>query len=151
MTKIILIAATAGLLSVGVRAAANPALMGSVKSVYTDYLKIQASLANDSLNGVAANATAIAKAVNGDSMKMLPTAVATEAETLAKASNLKSARVAFKPLSNSLIKYLADRNARSAYVQVYCPMADASWLQSGKSVRNPYYGRGDLTCGEIKN
>ena len=151
MTKIILMAATAGLLSAGVRAADNPALMAPVKSVYADYLKIQASLANDSLNGVAVNANAIAKAVNGDSMKMLPTEVATEAETVAKATDLKSARTAFKPLSDSLIKYLADHHARNAYVQVYCPMADASWLQSSKSVRNPYYGKDDLTCGEIKN
>ena len=152
MTKTILLAAVVGLSgSVGVRAADNPALMEPVKSVYTDYLKIQASLAGDSLNGVAANAEAIAKAVNGDSMKMVPAAVATEAETLAKASNLKSARAAFKPLSDSLIQFLADHHAKNAYVEIYCPMARASWLQTGKDVKNPYYGKEDLTCGEIKN
>ena len=133
------------------QAADNPALMEPVKSVYNHYLKIQASLAGDSLNGVAANAEAIAKAVNADSMKMLPVAVATQADALAKATDLKSARAAFKPLSDSLIQYLADHKAKDAYVEVYCPMANVSWLQADKHIHNPYYGQEMLTCGEIKN
>jgi Protein of unknown function (DUF3347) len=147
-----LCAAVIGLLAAtGARAMDNSALMEPVKSVYGHYLKIETSLANDSLNGVAENANAISKAVESDSMKMLPSAVATEAQALAKASDLKSARAAFKPLSDSLIQYLADHKAKDAYVQVYCPMANASWLQTSKSVSNPYYGKDDLTCGEIKN
>ena len=133
------------------RAADNPALMEPVKSVYNDYLKIQTSLAGDSLNGVAANAEAIAKAVNADNMKRLPATVATEADALAKAKDLKSARTAFKALSATLIKYLTDHKAKSAYVEVYCPMANASWLQADKHVQNPYLGREMLACGEIKN
>jgi hypothetical protein len=152
ITKTILLGTVMGLLcSVGVRAADNPALMEPVKSVYTDYLRIQTALAGDSMTGVAENATAISKAVQGDSMKMLPAAVATEAEALAEAKDLKAARTAFKPLSDSLIKYLADHKARDAYVQVYCPMADASWLQADKKVNNPYMGKEMPTCGEIKN
>jgi Protein of unknown function (DUF3347) len=150
--KITLLAAVAGILgSATARAADNPALMEPVKSVYTDYLKIQASLAADSLKGVAANAEAIAKAVNGDSMKMLPADVATEADALAKAKDLKAARAAFKPLTNLLIKYLADHKAKGAYVQIYCPMADASWLQANKKVNNPYLGLEMPMCGEIQN
>jgi hypothetical protein len=73
------------------------------------------------------------------------------AQDLAKATDLASARAPFKPLSNSLIKYLEDHNARNAYVQIYCPMADANWLQTDKNVKNPYLGRAMLKCGEIKN
>ena len=129
----------------------NPALMEPVKSVFNHYLKIQGDLANDSLKGVAENAGAIAKAVDGDKMKMLPATVATEAEVLAKAPDLKSARAAFKPLSDSLIKYLADHKAKGPYVKVYCPMAGASWLQADKHVANPYMGKEMATCGEIQN
>src|SRR5579859_5848690 len=151
MMKKILLAATVGLFAgVGVRAADNPALTGPVKSVYGDYLKIQASLAKDSLSGVADNADAIAKAVQTDA-KSLPASVATQAEALARTSDLKSARAAFKPLSDSLIQYLADHKARGAYVQVYCPMANASWLQADKKVNNPYFGHAMATCGEIQN
>ena len=131
-------------------ASGNSALMEPVKSVYDHYLTIQADLANDSLTGVADNAGAIAKAVQGDSMKMLPEVTATQAETLAKTSSLEDARAAFKPLSDTLIKYLADHQAKDAYVQVYCPMAGASWLQKDKNVNNPYMGKAMSACGEIQ-
>lgn len=139
------------LLGVGIaRAADSPALSAPVKLVYDHYLKIQASLANDSLTGVSENAQAISKAVQGDAHALPPT-VANEADALAKASDLRSARAAFKPLSDSLIRYLADLKAKDAYVQVYCPMARASWLQSDRKVNNPYYGPAMATCGEIQN
>jgi hypothetical protein len=151
MMKTILLAAAVGLFAgAGARAADNPALTGPVKSVYDHYLKIQVALAGDSLTGVADDANAIAKAVDGDSMKMLPAAVATGAQAVAKARDLKAARAAFKPLSDSLIKYLADNKAKGAYVEVYCPMARASWLQADKNVNNPYLGKEMPTCGEIK-
>jgi Protein of unknown function (DUF3347) len=148
--KTILLAAAIGLLwSAGARAG-NPALTAPVKSVYGDYLRIQASLARDSMTGVAENAHAIAKAVQTDA-KTVPAVVATEAEALAKASDLKSARAAFKPLSDSLIQYLTDHKAKDAYVQVYCPMANARWLQADKNVKNPYMGKAMSECGEIQN
>ena len=152
LAKTILLTAAIGLLwSVGARAADNPALMEPVKSVFDHYLKIQTALATDSLAGVAENADAITKAVEGDSMKMLPATVATEAATLGKAKDLKTARTLFQPLSDALIKYLADHKAKSAYVQVYCPMAKANWLQADKNVANPYLGKEMPTCGEIQN
>jgi hypothetical protein len=147
----LLAAAASLLLNINTRAADSSALMEPVKSVYNHYLKIQTALANDSLKGVPEEADAIAKAVQSDSMKMLPETVATEAEVLSKASDLKSARAAFKPLSDSLIKYLADHHAKDAYVEVYCPMAKASWLQADKNVNNPYLGQDMSTCGKIKN
>jgi hypothetical protein len=150
MMKTILLAAAVGLLWSAGAHADNPTLTAPVKSVYGDYLKIQASLAKDSLTGVAETANAIAKSVQTDA-KSLPAAVATEAEALARTSDLKSARAAFKPLSDSLIQYLADHKAKDAYVQVYCPMARASWLQAGKNVNNPYMGKAMSDCGEIQN
>jgi Skp family chaperone for outer membrane proteins len=126
MMKTILFAAAVGLLaSVSVRAADNPALTAPVKSVYGHYLKIQADLANDSLTGVAENASAITKAVQGDA-KILPAEVGTQAEALAKAKDLSTARDVFKSLSDALIKYLADNKVKGAYVEVYCPMARAT-------------------------
>jgi hypothetical protein len=148
--KTMLLAAAIGLLGSAGARADNPALTAPVKSVYGHYLKIQASLAKDSMTGVAENADAIAKAVQTDA-KSLPASVASEAETLAKASDLTTARAAFKPLSDSLIKYLADHKAKDAYVQVYCPMARANWLQADRKVNNPYFGQAMSGCGEIQN
>lgn len=130
----------------------DSALMQPVKSVYEDYLKIQTELVKDSLKGVSDNAAAIAKAVRSDEMKMLPSDVAAQADALAQAKDLKGAREAFKPLSTSLIKYLADNKAgKGVYHEAYCPMAKASWLQSGKDIKNPYLGKEMPDCGVLKN
>ena len=132
--------------------ATGKALAQPLKSVYDNYIAIQKQLASDSIKGIDEHASAIAKAVNGDTMKMLPADVAKEADTLAAAKDIKQAREAFKPLSASLIKYLADNNAgRGVYHEAYCPMAKASWLQSEKQIKNPYYGKSMLDCGTLKN
>lgn len=130
----------------------DDALMEPVKTVLDHYLAIQKELTRDSLKGVDDHAGAIAKAVNGDGMKMLPAEVATQAEALAKAKDLKAAREADKLLSASLIKYLADNKAgKGVYHEAYCPMAGASWLQTDETIRNPYMGRRMPGCGELRN
>lgn len=145
--------ATAGLLfNVAVHAADEPALMQPVKSVLDHYLKIQTELAKDSVKGLDEHANAIAKAVKGDEMKMLSPDVAKQAESLAKAKDIKAAREAFKPLSASLVKYLADHKAgKGTYHEAYCPMVKASWLQTSKDITNPYMGKSMLNCGVLKN
>lgn len=128
-----------------------PALPKPVQTVFDSYIKLQTALAQDSMQGVTANASAIAKSVQGDSAKTLPADVAKQAETLAKAGDLKAAREAFKPLSDSLIKYLAANKAHAGhFVKVFCPMANARWLQSGSVVSNPYYGKSMARCGKIE-
>src|SRR6266446_8742978 len=153
LTTILTAVAAVGLLiTPAVRAADGSAMMEPVKSVYDHYLKIQTELAKDSLKGVDEHANAIAKAAKGDNMKMLPSDVATQAEALAQAKDLKAAREAFKPLSTSLIKYLADNKAgKGAYHEAYCPMVKASWLQTDKNIKNHYLGKAMLGCGELKN
>ena len=127
------------------------ALMEPVKSVLDNYLKIQDALAKDSTDGVSSNASAIATAVRGDSMKMLSAQVAEQADALTKAKDIASAREAFKPLSKSLVQYLNDNNVTGTYTQVYCPMAKASWLQQGGKIENPYMSGSMHSCGEIQN
>jgi len=135
----------------GARAAENSAMMEPVKSVYDHYLQIQGDLAKDSMDGVPDHAKAIAKAVRGDDMKMLPVSVAKQADTLAAAKEIKAAREAFKPLSASLIKYANAHKILSPYREAYCPMAKASWIQTDKEIKNPYFGKEMLDCGEFKN
>ena len=148
----VLLAAVGLLLNTNLRAADSPALMEPVKSVLDHYLMIQTELAKDSVKGLDEHANAIAKAVKGDDMKMLSPDVAKQAETLAKAKDLKAARDAFKPLSTSLVKYLADNKAgKGTYHEAYCPMLKANWLQTSKDITNPSMGSAMLTCGVLKN
>ena len=147
-----LVAAIGLLLNPALRAADNPALMEPVKSVLDHYLMIQTELAKDSVKGLDAHANSIAKAVKGDDMKMLSADVAKQADTLAKAKDIKAAREAFKPLSASLVKYLADNKVgKGTYHEAYCPMVKANWLQTEKDIKNPYMGKSMLDCGVLKN
>lgn len=128
------------------------ALTGPVKDVYHHYISIQQELAKDSTKGVSEHANGIAAAVKNGEAKGLPADVATQAEAVAKAKDIKATRQAFKPLSASLVKYLAgNKSGKGVYHEAYCPMARASWLQTEKEVRNPYYGKSMLDCGELKN
>ena len=67
----------------------SAALMEPVKSVLDHYLKIESALAKDSMEGVSTNASAIASAVRGDSMKMLSPQVADEADALTSPAHVK--------------------------------------------------------------
>lgn len=128
------------------------ALSGAAKPVFENYLAAQASLAGDSMEKISASASALVQVVRTDTAKTFPTEVATQAEALAEAKDLAAARKAFRPLSESLIRYAKAGNIPAGTLyEVYCPMAKASWLQADKTVRNPYFGQSMLDCGQIKN
>ena len=133
-------------------AAVKPAFGGPLQSVLDEYLKVQGALAQDSVAGVSVAGSAMAKAIRGDAKKTLSLEVAQQAEVLAKAKDVEGARAAFKPLSESLIQFVKGQKAAAGTYHVgYCPMANASWLQTGKTVVNPYMGKGMLHCGQIKS
>lgn len=156
-TNLMLIGTAALLIFTGTAAAAehsmaSPALMEPVKTVLDHYLKVGAALAKDSFAGVSEPAKAMVQAIRGDSMQMLPPQVVKHAQALAQAADLAGARAAFKPLSESLIKYLTDHKVPpGTFHEVYCPMAKASWLQADRTVRNPYLGAAMSTCGQVRN
>lgn len=132
------------------QAAAAKPLPAPAQPVVAQYLKIQSALAADSLDGVDAAAHAVVKALADDPNKTLPAAISTHAEALGKATNLEAARTAFKDLSIALLRYMGGEKIRTGQYQVvYCPMAKANWLQTDKTVKNPYHGKEMLTCGQI--
>ena len=125
--------------------AASP-LDGALKQ----YIIIQTALAGDSLKGVPEAANALAAAAK-ESAGALPDATVTQAEALAKTSDIKAARAALKPLSDTLIAVLrAQKEKTGHYYEAFCPMANAAWIQADKKIANPYFGASMLTCGEIR-
>ena len=73
------------------------------------------------------------------------------AEKAASAAGLAAVRVAFKPLSEEVMK----GQIPEGYVVAYCPMADgekgAHWVQKDQpQIANPYFGASMLRCGEFK-
>ena len=75
-----------------------------------------------------------------------------QSEALAKAKDLEAARAAFKSLSASLIQFVQGQKAAAGtYHVAYCPMANASWLQTGTTIMNPYMGKSMVHCGQLKS
>jgi len=111
---------------------------------------IQSALAADSLEGVPVAAKALVDAAKS-SEGAIPESAVSQAEDVAKASDLEAARAAFKPLSDTMISALVARDEESGqYYEAFCPTADAAWIQAGKEVANPYYGASMLQCGTIR-
>jgi hypothetical protein len=131
-------------------AVAAPPAADPLESIIEPYLKIHAALAADKMDGVKAEAGAIA----GHAAKMEEgAAIAAAAQALAAASGIDAARTAFGTLSAAMVeRVMAQTGGRpSGDVQVaYCPMARKTWLQKGSEIRNPYYGDAMLGCGEFK-
>jgi len=115
-------------------------------------IAIQKSLAADSMGHVTHHAAAIAKAAAGHKVHGLPHQAAEQANAVANAKDIKTAREAFKKLNESFEAYLKDHPDKSGkYHVAYCPMAKASWVQTGDTIANPYYGRSMLKCGTFKH
>jgi hypothetical protein len=133
-------------------APAKPVFAEPAQSVFDNYLKVQAALVQDSLEGLSAAGPAIAKAIQADSQQALSAKVAQQAEALGKTKDLDAARAAFKSLSDSLIEFVKTQKAATGtYHVAYCPMAKASWLQTGTTIMNPYMGKSMAHCGQIKS
>jgi hypothetical protein len=104
------------------------------------YLKIEESLARDSMEGIKANANSLASLVRENKSAGLPPQVAGQAATLAEARHISKARDAFEPLSDSMIAYLRTSKSPGTYHEFYCQPLRASWLQASLSPMDPYMG-----------
>ena len=130
-----------------------------MQPILASYLKIQETLAADSFEGVRAAAQAIvkhaakldAKSVKGEHAKhyeSIPAKLKEAATILSKAGDIAAAREALKAVSKPMAMW-GTMSTPSGIDVVFCSMAKASWLQQQGAVRNPYYGKSMLACGEV--
>lgn len=141
-----------------------PTIEEQIKTVLTEYVKIQDALAKDSIEHVGHHGMAIAKSAgaaletakkdakkNAGLIETL-TAVKKAADKISGSKvDLKAARQQFYPLSDGVIELVKNHlpaEAAKAYEVFYCPMAKGYWIQGDSDgVRNPYYGASMLKCG----
>ena len=123
-----------------------------VEALLSHYFATQEALAGDNLT----NAQAAAKKLQAAQKESgCSESIAKANDKILAAEDIKSARVAFKTLSDSLIPLVGKEGLKSteAYL-AYCPMAfeftGASWLQKDKAIANPYFGAQMFACGVIK-
>jgi hypothetical protein len=123
------------------------------------YLDAQAALAKDDNAAAGAALTSLqaqvdaAKATPGadEASTLALTAIATETSAALAATEIEPRRTAVKKLSAAVLPYArAHAGGSRTITEAFCPMADASWLQEGGTIANPYYGASMLTCGSFK-
>ena len=120
------------------------------RTIVDPYLKIQSALADDSMEGVKANAGNIATAaaaLGAPAMKIDMAAV-----QLASATALPAAREKFATLSEAIDAYMTGLKLtppEGVRVAV-CPMVNKPWMQEGSAIANPYYGKEMPTCGNFR-
>lgn len=73
-------------------------------------------------------------------------------EQMEKFKDIDIFREKWKKTSQSIIKIQKNSGnpTDKKIYTAYCPMADSYWLQLDKAIKNPYYGKSMLDCGEIK-
>jgi hypothetical protein len=119
-------------------------------AIIEPYLKIQSSLARDSIDDVKANAGNIATAataLGAPAMKIDMAAV-----QLTSASDLAEARDRFGALSEAIVSYMDGLHltAPEGVRVAICPMVQKPWLQRSDTIANPYYGSEMPTCGNFR-
>lgn len=123
------------------------------------YLEMQSYLAQDSTWRVGRSAGLIAlKAKNFDTKlvpedfnpmyQTLPKKLRSSARKMYKAKSLADLRLAFKGLSKPMATW-ANLSKPVGIDVIYCPVANATWLQNKGPIRNPYYGSQMLTSGQV--
>ena len=121
------------------------------RAVLDPYLQIAEALASDNVDGVKMNAGEIATAVTA--LGALAFKIGTAAAQLSSAADLADAREKFGVLSDAIDAYMTNNKlpAPEGVRVAFCPMVKKPWLQTGDSLRNPYYGSQMLTCGSFRN
>jgi len=120
--------------------------------VYNAYLKLKDDLVNS--DGKAAQKAADTLQNSLGNIKGCK-----EAEELTKkiaaTDDLKSQRLLFLQLSQDVIPLVKGiKSPKDPIYVAYCPMANEGkggyWLTAQKEIKNPYYGKDMMECGEIK-
>jgi len=132
---------------------AQPASQPAFGQIVDEYLKIHTALADDTTNGVDAAAQKIAKlasqAQQKGAEKNVDFATIKAAATNLQGKSLAQAREQFFQLSKPIVAELKrNPSARKSAFAYKCSMADKTWVQAQKEVRNPYYGKSMQKCGE---
>jgi hypothetical protein len=116
------------------------------------YLSLTSAFAHDKPDGAALDKLIVAARAVARSG---PAAVRPNATTVAeqlgqlKGKELPDQRKLLKPISDKIINVVKTASAHQTLYVAYCPMAKASWLQTGKAIENPYYGSDMFDCGSI--
>ncbi|MFH6990952.1 DUF3347 domain-containing protein [Flavobacterium sp. FlaQc-48] len=132
------------------------------KEITKNYLALKNNLIISDSLAVVKNATALQQSLKDFRFKKLSLEQMNEATTkrkeiidlvaqVAATKNINKQRKIVQLLSVKFWDLAPKFKAADAalYLQV-CPMTSAMWLSDSKEIKNPYYPKNMLTCGEVK-
>lgn len=132
------------------------------KEVTKNYLALKNSFVTSDSLAVVKNAEALKNSLKNFKFKKLSLEKMNEATTsrkqiieladqLISTKNMNKQRKIFETLSVKYWEQAAKFKAADAtlFLQV-CPMTGAVWTSDSKEIKNPYYPKNMLTCGEVK-
>lgn len=132
------------------------------KEITKNYLALKNSLITSDSLAVVKNAEALRNSLKNFKFKKLSLeqinaatitrkAISDLAAEMASTKNINKQRKIFETLSVKYWEAASKFKAADAalYLQV-CPMTGAVWTSDSKEIKNPYYPKNMLTCGEVK-
>ena len=146
--------------------AAEQGKSGTINDVVSGYLSLKNALTNDNGNEAASAAKEIneslakvnASVLNVDQKKVYDDVkddIMEHAQHIAdNSSKIDHQREHFDLLSRDMIDLVKATGSSQTLYTDFCPMYNnkkgAYWLSETKEIKNPYYGKEMLKCGEVK-
>ena len=132
---------------------------GGMDRILDGYLTIHEKLANDEISNLRKISRKLAvtvKQLNPVDMtfefephfKRLKKNMIRTCRKLMKVETVEEARLLFRELSRPMVEW-ASSSRPVGVVVLYCPVANATWIQLHGPIMNPFYGKKLLSCGSV--
>jgi Cu(I)/Ag(I) efflux system membrane fusion protein len=145
--------------------AISRAAKNTLEPLYDDYLKLKDALSADNVEDAKKAAASMNENLtrvdmglftgsSHDTWMIFSNELNENLQHAPHFSSIEEIREAFRLLSVTMVKMSESFKpfSETLYVQ-HCPMADnnkgADWLSTETEIRNPYFGKSMLTCGEV--
>ncbi len=118
------------------------------------YYDVKDALVNGKSADASNGAKDFIKSLNGLSYKIISegnvNVLLKDAGAIADAKDINKQRQYFSNFSNNMyeVAKFLKLTGEPVYRQ-YCPMKKMYWLSNEKAIKNPYYGKSMLTCGNV--
>jgi Cu(I)/Ag(I) efflux system membrane fusion protein len=134
-----------------------------LQPIVSEYFKLNDALASDDFKTAKNSSIQLLKLVNTTKMSLFKgeahnlwmnyqTSINKELEHFTTLEDIRKANLLISNIMIDLV-HSFQLNKQTLYV-LHCPMANsnkgADWLSNSKEIKNPFYGKSMLTCGEVK-
>ncbi len=129
----------------------------SVNGVLTAYFTLKNDLVADNAATAKTHATELAAAIKAVPADKIPTEqqaawkkIQISTTRIGEAKDIDAQRDYFAILSDNMIAITKALKVNAVPVyQQYCPMKKVNWLSEAAAIKNPFYGKQMLTCGQV--